>query len=94
MEIKLKSQLSPENQKIMAKRIALQSLLGTLGSATGLWIAYKGKKKFWGYVGHMLLFGIIGSGAGFAVGQLVYPKKYDPSDASEGEVTIETEETK
>lgn len=48
-----------ETNKAVKNASAIGSLAGLTG---GLIYAFRGKKKFWGYVGYGLLFSLIGSG--------------------------------
>lgn len=53
------------------KREAGIQIAGTIGGIAGLGLAYKEKKKFWGYVGYFIL----GSVATSLIYQIVFPKK-------------------
>ena len=60
------------DEELKKKRADLTLTITTaghgLGSAFGLYLAYKGKKKFWGYVGRGLLFGIIAGAVSYPIG--------------------------
>ena len=63
-----------------------QLTASALMTAGGLYMAYKGKKSFWGYVGFGLLGSIIGSSVAYGVGSIVIKDKV-------ADTTTETTET-
>lgn len=52
--------LTAQEQKELANKIfAIRASAATLGNVAGLYLAYKKESGFWGYIGYMLLGGIV-----------------------------------
>jgi hypothetical protein len=54
------AQLTAQEQKELANKIfAIRASAATLGNVGGLYLAYKKSSGFWGYIGYMLLGGVV-----------------------------------
>lgn len=64
--------------KTKAEKAQSAAIFGaTIGHVGGLVYAFQKKKKFWGYVGHFLLFGIVAGTTAWIGAQVILPKDED-----------------
>lgn len=72
----------------MAKVGNTTMVLSSAGALAGLYMAYKGKKSAWGYVGFFILGSIAGGLAGNIIEGVMKPKETNKSGAKKFEVTL------
>lgn len=58
------------NTTFSAKQANVIAIVSGIGALTGIWLAYKGNKKFWGYVGRFIAGSLIGTVAGGVIARV------------------------